>query len=40
MKAIKNLLKKLSNAHGTSGYESSIRQIMVEELTPYVDDIQ
>ena len=35
-----NLLKKLVNAHGTSGYENEIREIIKEELEGYVDEIR
>ncbi len=37
---LKDLLEKLSNAHGVSGYEGSVRQIIEEEVRPYVDDIR
>jgi len=37
---IKSLLEKLSNAHGISGWEGSIQQIVKEELAPYVDEIR
>ncbi len=40
MKEIKDLLEKLSNAHGISGYEGSIRTIVEEEVHPYVDEIR
>jgi endoglucanase len=33
------LFQRLSNAHGVSGSEGSIRKIMEEELNPYVDSI-
>ncbi len=36
----KVLLEKLSNAHGVSGYEGNIRQIIEEEVRPYVDEIK
>ncbi|CAG1004623.1 MAG: M42 family metallopeptidase [Candidatus Methanoperedens sp.] len=35
----KALLERLSNAHGVSGYEGNIRQIIEEEVEPYVDEI-
>ncbi|VVB54538.1 Tetrahedral aminopeptidase [uncultured archaeon] len=35
----KALLERLSNAHGVSGYEGNIRQIIEEEVKPYVDQI-
>jgi len=37
---IRSLLEKLSNAHGISGWEGSIQQIVKEELAPYVDEIR
>jgi putative aminopeptidase FrvX len=37
---IKSLLERLSNAHGISGWEGSIQQIVKEELAPYVDEIR
>ena len=40
MSDIKSLLEKLSNAHGISGWEGSIQQIVKEEIAPYVDEIQ
>ena len=36
----KALLERLSNAHGVSGYEGNIRQIIEEEVRPYVDEIK
>jgi len=39
MSDLKRLLEKLSNAHGVSGYEGNIRQIIEEEVRPYVDEI-
>lgn len=33
------LLRKLSNAHGLSGREQNIREIIQEEIAPYVDEI-
>jgi len=35
-----SLLKKLANAHGTSGYEGKIREIIMEELEDYVDEFR
>jgi len=35
----KALLERLSNAHGVSGYEGNIRQIIEKEVKPYVDQI-
>jgi putative aminopeptidase FrvX len=40
MKDIKLLLQKLSNAHGISGREGSIQQIVREELSGLMDDIR
>ncbi len=40
MSDLKALLERLSNAHGVSGYEGSVRQIIEEEVRPYVDDIR
>ena len=37
---IKSLLEKLSNAHGISGYEKEVREIVGKELKPYVDKIE
>jgi len=39
MSDLKRLLEILSNAHGVSGYEGNIRQIIEEEVSPYVDEI-
>ena len=40
MSDLQYLLEKLSNAHGVSGYEGSVRQIIKEEVKPYVDEIR
>ena len=40
MTDIKSLLEKLSNAHGISGWEGSIQQIVKEEISPYVDEVR
>ncbi len=40
MSDIEKLLEKLSNAHGISGREESIQQIIKEEIAPYVDEIK
>lgn len=40
MNEIKDLLEKLSNAHGISGYEGGIRSIVEEEIYPYVDEVR
>jgi endoglucanase len=37
---IKNLLARLSNAHGISGYEDEIREIVRKELEGYVDEVR
>ncbi len=37
---LKSLLKKLSDAHGISGYEDDIREIIKAELEDYVDEIR
>jgi endoglucanase len=37
---IKNLLEKLSNAHGISGHEKEVRSILEEEIKPYIDEIK
>ena len=37
---IKNLLEKLSNAHGISGYEGSVREIIKKEIESYVDEVK
>ncbi len=40
MSRLKDLLEKLSNAHGVSGYENNVRQMIGEEVRPYVDEIR
>ncbi len=40
MEQMQSLLEKLSNAHGISGSEGSIKDIMEEEIRPYVDEIR
>lgn len=37
---VKELLKKLSNAHGVSGNESSVSAVIKKELKGYVDEIR
>lgn len=37
---INALLQKLSNAHGISGFESSVAKIIRDEVAPYVDEIR
>ena len=39
MSDIKTLLEKLSNAHGISGWEGSVQEIVKEEIAPYVDEV-
>ena len=34
-----NLLEKLSNAFGVSGFEDEIREIVIKELEPYADEV-
>jgi putative aminopeptidase FrvX len=40
MNNLQHLLERLSNAHGVSGYEGSVRQVVEEEVKPYVDEIR
>jgi putative aminopeptidase FrvX len=40
VKEIKNLLGKLSNAHGISGYEGNVREIIKQEIKSYVDEVR
>ena len=40
MSELKDLLERLSNAHGVSGYEGSVRRIIEDEVRPYVDEIK
>ncbi len=40
MNELRALLGRLSNGHGVSGYEGSIRQIIEDEVRPYVDEIR
>ncbi|MBI5031077.1 MAG: M42 family metallopeptidase [Chloroflexi bacterium] len=35
----KDFLQKLSEAHGVSGYEHAIRELVIEEFRPYADEI-
>jgi putative aminopeptidase FrvX len=39
-KKMKSLLEKLSNAHGISGYEGSVRDIIKKEVEPCVDELR
>ncbi len=38
MSELQDLLEKLSNAHGVSGYEGKVRQVIEDEVKPYVDE--
>jgi len=40
MSDIKSLLEKLSNAHGISGWEGSVQEIVSREIAPYVDEVR
>ncbi len=40
MEDVKSVLKKLCDAHGISGYEDDIREIIKAELEDYVDEIK
>lgn len=40
MSRLKDILEKLSNAHGVSGYENNVRQMIEDEIRPYVDDVR
>jgi len=40
MGEMRELLKKLAEAHGVSGYESKIGEIVEAEIKPYVDEIK
>jgi putative aminopeptidase FrvX len=40
MKKLKGLLEKLSNAHGISGYEGDVREIIEQEIKSYVDEVK
>ncbi len=40
MSELKSLLERLSDAHGLSGYEGSVRQVIEEEVRAYVDEIR
>jgi len=39
-KKMKSLLEKLSNAHGISGYEGSVREVIKREVESYVDELK
>ncbi len=40
MKELRDLLKKLSDAHGIPGYEDEIRSVIEEEIRDHVDEIK
>jgi putative aminopeptidase FrvX len=40
IKKLKSLLEKLSNAHGISGYEGSVREIIKQEVESCVDELK
>ncbi len=40
IKDIKALLEKFTNAHGISGFEHDIRELLEKELEPYVDNMR
>jgi len=40
MSEIQRLLERLSNSHGISGREDSVREIVREEIEPYVDEVR
>jgi putative aminopeptidase FrvX len=40
LKQIRGLLEKLANAHGISGYEGDIREIIQKQIKPYVDEVR
>jgi len=40
MSDIKSLLERLSNAHGISGREGSVQEIVRQEIGPYADEIK
>ncbi|MGA9097500.1 MAG: M42 family metallopeptidase [Methanotrichaceae archaeon] len=40
MSDIRSLLEKLSNAHGISGWEGNVQQIVMDEIKPYVDEVR
>ena len=37
---MRDLLEKLSNASGVSGFEEEVRNLMIRELEGHVDDMQ
>ncbi len=40
MNELLDILEKLSNVHGVSGFEGNVRQVIEEEVRPYVDEIK
>jgi Cellulase M and related proteins len=40
LKEIETLLEKFTNAHGISGSEDNIRNLLEMEIEPYIDTIQ
>lgn len=40
LKRISDLLEKLSNAHGISGHEKEVREIVKKEISSYVDEVK
>ena len=40
MEQLDEMLKLFSNAHGVSGYEGNIGQLLKEKLKPYVDEVR
>jgi putative aminopeptidase FrvX len=40
LEGLRNLLERLSNAHGVSGYEGSSRDLLAQGLTAYVDEVK
>ncbi|MCC4766357.1 M20/M25/M40 family metallo-hydrolase [Methanosarcina sp. DH1] len=40
LREIKSLLEKFTNAHGISGFEDDIRELLEKELEPYVDTMR
>ena len=40
LKEIRSLLEKFTNAHGVSGFEDNVRELLELEIEPYVDTIR
>jgi len=40
LKEIKSLLERYTNAHGISGFEDDVRELLEKELEPYVDTMR